>query len=55
MKEQEPKGVWFVYLGKDTTCNKCGKHYCTCKERRDGTWECYLPATKYPEEIKNEI
>jgi len=44
-KEEEPVGIWFIDLGEKAICLKCHKRYCTCIERQNGTWECYLSKT----------
>lgn len=37
----------YIYLGEDGTCNKCNRHYCSCIERQDGTWENSLAIIEY--------
>ena len=45
----------YVYLGAKSTCIRCSRHWCLCKERWDGTWESNLPVKDFnsdPEEKK---
>lgn len=46
MKEKESAGVWCIDLGPNAECLVCKNRYCTCNERRNGTWENTLPAKK---------
>jgi len=43
LKEKPPTGIKFVDLGKDSTCTRCLRRYCICKQRQNGTWESDLP------------
>ena len=51
-KEKPPKNKCYVYLGENSKCLDCGKSYCICKKRRDGTWENDLPVICPPKQTK---